>query len=56
MTWAYSDAGESMERPSAERGIYIRGPLSVADMTLILQAIVEEIVEQAKRERDAEGT
>ena len=50
MAWRYGSQGQWMSRPSAERGIYIDGPLSVDDMKAIVEALVEEIVEQAKRE------
>jgi hypothetical protein len=50
MTWRYTQAGMSMGRPSSEDGLHVEGPLTVEDWRLILQDIVEEMVEQAKRE------
>jgi len=50
VTWRYSQAGKEIGRPDSERGLYVEGPLTVEDWKLILQDIIEEMVEQAKRE------
>jgi hypothetical protein len=53
MSWRYSKAGKTMSRPDSESGVYIEGPLTVEDWKLILEDIVNEMVEQAKREAEA---
>jgi len=50
MAWRYTAAGKEMCRPSSEHGVFIDGPLTVEDWKVILQDIVEEMAEQAKRE------
>lgn len=57
MAWRYSKAGKSIGRPSSEDGFYADGPLTVEDWKAILEDIVNEMVEQAKREaaQAAEG-
>ena len=50
MAWRYTQAGREFGRPSSEHGVHIDGPLTVEDWKDILQDIVEEMAEQAKRE------
>jgi hypothetical protein len=50
MAWAYTEAGNEISCPSSEAGFSVNGPLTVEDWKKILDYIVEEIVEQAKRE------
>jgi hypothetical protein len=50
MTWRYSVAGKEIGHPDSEHGLYVEGPLTVEDWKNILQDIIEEMVEQAKRE------
>ena len=57
MTWRYTKAGNPIEAaPDSEYGFHVEGPLTVEDWKMILQDIVEEMVEQAKREaQEREG-
>lgn len=50
MTWRYTKAGKEVGRPNSEYGFCVEGPLTVEDWKKILGAILEEMVEQAKRE------
>lgn len=50
MTWRYTKAGKEQGRPDSEAGVYVEGPLTVEDWKNLLQDIVEEMAEQAKRE------
>jgi hypothetical protein len=50
VTWRHSQAGKEIGRPDSERGLCVEGPLTVEDWKLILQDIIEEMTEQAKRE------
>lgn len=50
MAWRYTKAGKEIGCPSSEHGLHVEGPLTVEDWKAILQDIVEEIVEQSKRE------
>jgi hypothetical protein len=50
MTWRYTKAGKVMDRPDSEVGLYIEGPLTVEDWKVVLQDIVDELAEQARRE------
>jgi hypothetical protein len=52
MAWRYTQAGKEMRCPSSEDGVYVEGPLRVADWKNILEDIVAEMVEQAKREAE----
>lgn len=42
----------SMGRTSSEDGLHVEGPLRVSDWKNILEDIVEEMIEQAKREAE----
>jgi hypothetical protein len=48
--WRQTDAGREYSRVSSEYGVHIDGPLTVDDWKKILEDIVDEIAEQAKRE------
>lgn len=50
MTWRYTQAGKEHGRPDSERGFCVEGPLTVEDWKKILEDIIEEMVEQAKKE------
>lgn len=50
--WRKTEAGVEYGRPSSERGIFVEGPLTVEDWKVILQDIVEEMTDQARREAD----
>jgi hypothetical protein len=50
MAWRYSQAGKEIGKPDSEYGLHVEGPLTVEDWKSILQDIVEEMAEQAKRE------
>jgi hypothetical protein len=50
VTWRYTQAGKEMGRPDSERGLHVEGPLTAEDWKNILQDVVEEMVEQARRE------
>ncbi len=49
MTWRFSQNGQEMARPTAD-GIHIDGPLTADDLKEVIAALVEELVEQAKKE------
>jgi hypothetical protein len=55
VAWRYTEAGREFGRPSSEHGVHIDGPLTVEDWKNILQDIVEEMAEQAKREAKGDG-
>jgi hypothetical protein len=52
MIWRYTQAGKEMRRPDSEHGFYVEGPLTVEDWKKILEDVVEEMCEQAKREAE----
>lgn len=52
MTWRYTQAGKEMSRPDSEHGFCVEGPLTVEDWKHVLEDIIEEMVEQAKREAE----
>jgi hypothetical protein len=52
MAWRYTKAGKEMRCPSSEDGVYVEGPLTSDDLKLLLEDIVTEMVEQAKREAE----
>jgi hypothetical protein len=54
MTWRYSEAGKEIGCPSSEHGLCIDGPLTTADWKVIVGDILDEMIEQAKREALAE--
>ena len=49
MVWRHTSDGREMERPGAD-GIHVDGPLSSEDLKYVIEALVEELVEQSKRE------
>jgi hypothetical protein len=53
--WRKTDAGQEYSRASSEYGIHVDGPLTVEDWKHILNDIVEEMAEQAKREAKGEA-
>jgi hypothetical protein len=53
--WRYTKAGKDMMRPDSQEGIFISGPLTVEDWKVIVEGILEEMIEQAKREAKEEG-
>jgi hypothetical protein len=56
MPWRYTKAGQEMDRPTSDVGIFVQGPLTVEDWRNILEGIVDEIVEQAQREAREEAS
>jgi hypothetical protein len=54
MAWRYSACGKPIGRPNSEHGFSVEGPLTVEDWKNILEDIVAEMVEQAKREAQEE--
>jgi hypothetical protein len=50
MAWRYSKCGKEIGRPDSERGLYVEGPLTAEDWKVVLQDILDEMLEQAKRE------
>jgi hypothetical protein len=50
MGWAYTQAGKEIPCPDSERGLHVEGPLNSEDWRMILGFIVEELIEQSKRE------
>jgi hypothetical protein len=50
MAWRYTKAGKPVSRPDSEHGFVVDGPLTSEDWKEILKDIVDEMVEQAKRE------
>lgn len=50
MTWRRTQAGKEMSRPDSEHGFSVEGPITVEDWKNILEDIVDEMTEQAKRE------
>jgi hypothetical protein len=50
MTWRYTKAGKELGRPNSEHGLSVDGPLTVADWKVIVADILDEMVEQARRE------
>ncbi len=55
MAWRYTKAGKEMSRPDSEAGFSVEGPLTAEDWKAILQDVADEMVEQAKREAEAEA-
>jgi hypothetical protein len=55
MTWRYTQAGKEMSRPDSEHGFCVEGPVTVEDWKGILEDIVVEMCEQAKREAGPTG-
>jgi hypothetical protein len=55
MAWRYTKAGKVMDSPDSETGLYIEGPLTVEDWKTVLQDIVDELVEQARREGEKDA-
>ncbi len=54
MTWRHTKAGNPIDRPSSERGFHVEGPLQASDWALILEDIIDEMIDQAKREAKEE--
>lgn len=52
MTWRYTKAGKPISRPDSKSGLCVDGPLTVEDWRAILGDILDEMVEQAKREAE----
>jgi hypothetical protein len=52
MAWAYKSDRSEMERPDRVSGIHIDGPLTVEDLKVIIEALVEELVSQAMHEAE----
>jgi hypothetical protein len=52
MTWRYTKAGKPMSRPNSENGFHVDGPLTVEDWRTILNDILDEMIEQGKREHE----
>jgi hypothetical protein len=50
MAWAYTESGAEMSRPDSEHGLHVDGPLTASDWKKLVGYILEEMVEQAKRE------
>jgi len=50
MAWRYTKAGKEMSRPDSERGVFVEGPLRSEDWMALIEAMIEEMVEQTKRE------
>jgi len=55
MAWRYTQAGKEMNRPDNEHGFSVEEPLTVEDWKNILEDIVAEICEQAKKEAKETG-
>jgi hypothetical protein len=50
MAWAYTEAGKEISRPDSEYGMHVEGPITAADWKVILEGVLEELIEQMKRE------
>jgi|HubBroStandDraft_2_1064218.scaffolds.fasta_scaffold321283_3 hypothetical protein len=50
MAWRRTQYGKEMPRPNSETGIHVEGPLTSEDWKMLLEDIVDEMIEQAKRE------
>lgn len=52
MAWRTTTAGVEYGHPSAERGVYVDGPLSAEDLKCLIADLIDELCEQTKREND----
>jgi hypothetical protein len=50
MAWKYTKAGRPIDRPDSQRGFWVEGPLTADDWREIVDGILEELIDQAKRE------